>query len=159
MIDFEIRGQQYRAGRVSALTQFAIGKRLLPLITAIGPEAMRSASAAIQAQRQAKAESAEESAPPPPPFDFTSILAPLADAVAALPDEDANFIFRECCKVTKRKSGDAWVGVWNVAAADFQFEDLNALDLIQIAANVMMEHISDFSPGPLVPNRALSPAG
>lgn len=157
MIDFEIRGTKYRAGKVGALKQFAIGKRLLPLITAIGPEAMKAATAAINARREEKASA--EGGQDVPAFDFTPLLAPLADAVAGMKDEDAEFIFRECCKVTQRQSGAAWVWVWNAGAGDFQFDDLNALDLIQIAAHVMMEHISDFSPGPLALDKASSPAG
>jgi len=156
MVEFEIRGTKYRSDRISTVDQLAIGKRLIPLLIAIGPQAIKAAASEVRTRTGAvdgaAVGTASDQAEPTPGFDLTEILAPLADAVGMLTDEDLQFIVRVCAMKTSRRSGDSWQVVWNRGANDFQFEDINALDALVIVSQVIMDNISNFSfglPAPL----------
>lgn len=156
MVEFEIRGTKYRSDRINTMDQLAIAKRLLPLLIAIGPQAMKAAAAEVRTRTGAVDGAADgtasDQAEPAPGFDLTEILAPLADAVGILKDDDLHFIVRVCASKTSRRSGDSWQLVWNRGANDFQFEDINAMDALVIVSQVIMDNITDFSfglPAPL----------
>lgn len=70
----------------------------------------------------------------------------LLETFAALSDQDREFVIIKCLSTVQRQTGDSWQTVWNKQANRPQFEDLMALDLMDISAQVMEESFRDFFP-------------
>lgn len=72
----------------------------------------------------------------------------LLETFAALSDPDCEFVVARCLAACKRRSGDSWADVWNKSANQPIFDDITAVDLMDIAANVMEDSFKSFFPEP-----------
>lgn len=131
MAEFSIGDNQYRSGRMNAFQQFHVARKLGPVLAKIGP-------AIMQASDQ----------------DWLARLEPLVEAMAAMPEEDCNYILTRCLAVVSRFQGAAWAQVWNEPAKRLMFEDIDMSVMIQIAIQVLGDNLSNFF---TVPPSSLSP--
>lgn len=70
----------------------------------------------------------------------------LLETFAALSDEDREFVVSRCLGSVKKKSGTGWAVVWDKQANALLFQDMNALDLLDISTHVMEQSFRDFFP-------------
>jgi hypothetical protein len=73
----------------------------------------------------------------------------LLETFAALSDQDREFVVSRCLSAVKRRSGDGWADIWNRHANGPNFEDMTAIEFMDIASQVMEESFRDFFPEPL----------
>lgn len=127
MSEFVVNGETYRSAKMSAMKQFSVSRRLLPVLATLKEIPAMAEGAAL---------------------DPTSFLEPMARAVAQMPDEDCTFVLAECLSVTQRKqSGDmGWVTVWNRTAGEPQMDDIDMLAMLNIAARVLGDNFQTFFP-------------
>jgi hypothetical protein len=141
MADLEINGVTYRTGKLDAFKQLHVARRIAPLLGKVGPAL--AGFAAAQAP-------GEGGMPPAPPSldDLSRLLAPVADALAALPDADCNYVLQTCLSVCQRQlPGQAgWQVVWNAAAGQLQFQDLDLPTMMRLALRVIQDNLSGFFP-------------
>lgn len=125
---FEVGGQTYRAGKINAMTQLHVVRRLAPLI------------GSVQAM-QADPDGAGDG-------DLLGRLAgPLATALAAMSDADTEYVVGACLSVCQRQAagGLGWTPVWSVQAKQPMFDDVDLLAMLQIAAKVLMANVASFT--------------
>ena len=144
MDTFEIGGTSYRAGRIDAIKQLHVVRRLSPLVGALqGPDL-----------------DAITMAPPPPGEDaanspevrqrddaLAGLLSRLTGAVASLSDADTEYVLAVCLGVVERQeaNGLGWSRVWNQAARRPQYDDINLVTMMQLVGRVLMANVGDFT--------------
>lgn len=147
MSEFEIKGQSYNSGKLDAFKQMHITRRLLPMIGRVGPGLM-SADGGSESMTMAS-------------------LAPVADALAHMSDEDCDYVVQTCLAVVKRRQGEGaasvWSIIWNKSANRLMFDDIDMAIMLQITTVVIKENLTGFfselpstSPGASVPSPAAS---
>lgn len=141
MSDFatvEIAGQTYRVGKLSALKQLHVYRRLLPLLAQLTPlfKMVRNAPASVEGSGIKAA--------------LLNIqldqLTPIADGIASLPDESVNYLIGTCLgQVSRRIPGDlGWAKAWNEAAASPQFEDMELPIIMQLLMTSIFHNLQGF---------------
>lgn len=125
MNEFVIEGETYRAGKIPAMTQFHIARRLAPVLSRLpglpGAEGGVSATA----------------------------LPALAEAIAGLSDDDCEYVIGNCMGVVQRQSKGVWTPAWNATAKRAMYDDITMPVMLQIAMRVLMDALGGFLPAPL----------
>lgn len=136
MADFIVNDIAYRSGKLDAMTQGLIAKRFAPAILSLG--------AAASMKRPA-----EEGEKPSQP-DLDSLVAPVADAISKMSDDDFIYVVSKCMAVTLRqRPGDTgYAPVWNETAKKPMFDDINVFAMITIVGQVLIDQLGDFGSVP-----------
>ncbi|WFC66428.1 hypothetical protein EUC41_08930 [Achromobacter denitrificans] len=120
-MEITLKGQNYRSGRLSAMQQFHVARRVAPALT--GLVAALGGSA-------------------PSKEDFAKSLAPLADAVAQMADADAEYVLGTCLGVVSRQTEpNTWAPVWR--AGQLTFDDIDLGTMLQLAAKVIQDNLGN----------------
>lgn len=137
-MDFEIKGKQYRAAKLSVFDQLKVSRKLLPLIAKLVSDASM-----LRAAAQNKTASKEQL------FSvLETILPKIADVLADMPDETVNSILHPCLSVVARKSD---MGNWTPVFSDgsLMFDDIDLFSMLNIAGRVVADNLGNFLPAPL----------
>lgn len=126
--EFEVLDYTYRAGRIDAMTQFHITRRLATVLASfkdVAKLAGDGASIGIDA------------------------LEPVAVALGRLPDEDVEYIIGKALAVVSRRKGNdtGWAQIWNSAAKRPMFDDIEMPQMLMITMHVVQATLSPFLPG------------
>lgn len=118
MAELDLHGHQYRAGKISAREQFHIVRRLAPLLGEVAP--LAGAKNPIEA------------------------LPPLANALAAMPDESADYVLFGLLKAVQRKEpqGLGWSAV--CSGTSIMYDDIGMAEMVQLAWLALRENLQDF---------------
>lgn len=117
---------EYSIGKLDVKKQFHIGRRLAPMFTAW------MAASGVLSSGGKKEKS------------VTDIAGPIVDALADMSDVDADFIIDGCLDVIRRKDGTGWQRVR--AKGVMMYEDIDAVDMIQLVVAVVNRDIAGFFP-------------
>jgi hypothetical protein len=128
--EITIGGIDYRVSKGTAMEQFRLMRRLLPLVGA-----MQSGGEGLEA------------------------LVPLASAMGAMSDADADAVLLGLLRHAQRRldGGNGWAQVVG-SGGTLQYQDTSLPDLMQIAWAVFQENFSSFSDGLNSTSPPLSPA-
>lgn len=119
-MEFELDGHTYRVGKMNAMGQFHLARRLMPLLAAAGAGAMD----------QVKTD----------PF---AAMASIAESVASLPDAEAEYIISAALGIVQRRAGEAWAKVWSQSGG-LMFEDISLSSMLQIVGRSLGETFGGF---------------
>lgn len=121
-MEFEVRGIQYRAGKLDARAQFHIVRRMAPFLKALAPLAGKLGS-----QEQA-----------------LEAIPELGNVLASLDDETADYVLFGLLAVVTRKEpqGLGWAPVCRGTA--MAYADISMPDMIAIAGRALMVNMGDF---------------
>jgi hypothetical protein len=119
--DFEINDAKYRAEKMPAKIQLKIIKRLAPIIGHI---------AAFQ-ERKMKA---------------SDMIATLSDAIGKLSDDDLDFVLDNCMMVTRMEVSGRYMPLYNMAAKQWQYQDMSLVTVMQITQQVLGDNLANFWP-------------
>ncbi|KVP77534.1 hypothetical protein WJ92_02850 [Burkholderia ubonensis] len=177
--EIELNGARYAIGKLSAMQQFHVSRRIAPIIPPMIPVLVKfyaELEAADVARDQARANSALAAlaggAPAPdamspaaeqsrdllPLVDAVApVLQPFADALAGLKDEDAEYVFGTCLSVVDRWQGAGWAKVWSVAHKTSMFDDIGIDVMLPLVVRVVVANLGPFISG-LLTSQASSPA-
>jgi hypothetical protein len=128
-----VKGAVYRVGRLSAMDQLQVARRLTPLLVGMLP-----AFPALMDARQG-GESALMGA--------LAKLMPMADALAGLPDADAAYIVSTCLSVVKQsKDGKNWGALYTrgVCSDDSLTLDVMLPLVVFVVKDALGPFIADF---------------
>lgn len=124
-----IKGKTYRAGRMDARRQFHVVRRLAPLLSGL------TDLAALKS-------------------DPMAALGPLAETIATMKDEDADYVLDACLEVTERQqAAGGWAKV--MRHGSLMFEDLDMADMLRLAGAALVENLGGFFDG--LPRRSAPP--
>lgn len=149
MANFEIKGIKYQASKLNAKDQWAITRRLLPVLTNIRPLALAWADAEA-AKRDADAAPDDESkklaAAEAAKFDRLrdEMMQGMAKSLQELSDADSDFIIDKVMGNVMRNTGTGWVPVWNKATGREMFPDIDMTLMLTIVGSVLQSELSAF---------------
>lgn len=126
-MNFTSEGRDYSARKLDAFGQFAIARKILPLLPAAAPVV-----AALLEERDA----------PFTPADAANLLAksePIAMALARMPDDDFNSMMRSCLSVVEFKGTDRQFHP--LMSDGVLMLPLSIFELIPIVARVVTENL------------------
>lgn len=88
-LEIDLNGNRYSIGKLSAKQQFHISRRIAPILPTLIPVFVRLASGTRVVSED--------------PGGLADVLQPLADGLAAMKDEDAEYVLDTCLQVVQRK--------------------------------------------------------
>lgn len=135
----ELKGFVYTIGKLDAFKKLHVARKLAPLLGAV--TGMQKSGIAAS---------------------FEQFAGPIAQALAAMPDQEVEQVIGTCLAVVRRKlPRDAgWVPIWNTQAQAPQFEDIDLPEMLQLVFAVVQENLGGFLPESLgaLPSQAAPPA-
>lgn len=157
----EINGIEYTIGRLNAVDQFHVSRKiapivpkLMPIIAEVAKGDLSKTIAAIEAQKALKStenaddqESTEQSDVNADLSDLEPLaeaFSPLMDVIAQMPEEDANYIIFKCLGVVKR--GGAAVCRNNT----IMFDDIDMTQLLPLVIATIRINLGNFIQGLLM---------
>jgi hypothetical protein len=123
MMEFELKGNQYRTAKLSVFDQLKVSRKLLPVVTGILPELKAGQS------------------------NFEAVLPKIAQSISDLSEEDCNAILFPCLAVASRQHGANWQPVFDRVNQIINFDDLDMMDTLQIVGKVVGDSLGNFFQG------------
>ena len=145
MLEFELNGHSYRAGKLSAFQQLHLSRKIAPILPRLLP------AFALLAGR------GEEEAPLLNLPDLANAVGPLAQALAEMSDADCEYVFGVSLSVVSRLQGQAWASVWNGPSKSPMFDDIDLSAMTQIVVKVIADNLGPFMQGLVAKVQASSP--
>lgn len=146
--EFEVDGKTYRVGKLNAINQFHLVRKIGPIIAKIGPMVVEMSKPPENSEGEPPVDTSDVptvTSAPSSLLDMAKIIGPVLDALSEMKDEDVNYIVKLCLSVTQRQeAAGQWMQTWNTRAGQPQYVDINLRALIQIAINVIQENVGDF---------------
>lgn len=130
----EVAGKRYRTAKLPAIQQFHIGRRLAPILAAMGNEAGRLM------QSRAPEDEVER-------YDGLAALLPVIAAVLSkMSDEETNYVIYGCLVAVEREEApERWQKV--TAANQLMFEDIDMGMMLRLVVEVIRENLGSFLMG------------
>ena len=144
MVEFELKGVSYRVDQLNARTQFHLTRKLAPVIPALIPLFAAAKNGGFE-KAFADGDVAE----------LSKAAEPLADALANMPDEHADYVLNVCMSaISRRLDQGGWTRIW---ANGVSMDDDMGLDIIlSLAVRVLRENLGGFMRG-LATSQTASP--
>lgn len=125
MSTLPVNGQTYMIGKLNALTQFHVSRRLAPLLAQMGVS-LHSLRAGLNADLE----------------DFLPVLGPVTDMLARMSDDDANYIIFTCLSAVTRQSGERWAAI--TAGQSLMFDDIDMPTMLRLVVEVVKDNMGAF---------------
>lgn len=142
-MNFEINGHAYSSGRLDAVTQFQLARRLSPLLKGLGGvvESLGGIFNAVTAAREGRLIDTILGATDP----FRAVQ-PFAEALGEMSDDNVNYIIRSCLGVVQRSvaGGNGW-GAIQTPSGTLMYSDMDWLEMIQIVQKVLEDNLASFT--------------
>jgi len=132
MIEFAINGQTYRMGKLDAMRQFHLSRRVAPIIPTLIPVFVKLSKDGGLNQDLGG---------------FASVLGPFADGLSQMSDEVGEYIIGACLGVVQRQVGSNWANVWNAPAKACMFDDMDLGVIMQVVMRVVQDSLGPFISG------------
>ena len=154
MTDFTINGHAYKTARLDVMVQWAVARRLAPILAEIlSPDLIKRGAKLLPKfvnMAQGKSDEGDTKLLEDPNFvEFLELLAsafkPFMTALASLPEQDSDFIISTCLAATQRQQG---VGGWATVkphGSPMMFADIDMVQMLAIVVRVIMFNLSGFS--------------
>ncbi|HGM5304551.1 TPA: phage tail assembly chaperone [Serratia marcescens] len=133
-MEFEIKGQQYRAAKLDAFAQQDVAIALAPVLSGLIPllkDVMAGNGKSLQEDKNRL---------------FDEIIPLVVKAIGQLSREGRAEINHACLSVVTRQQGKTWTNIYEPSQRVMMFDDLNGLDLVKIVGNVVRDSLGDFFP-------------
>ena len=126
-MEFDIKGNTYRAAKLSVFDQFKVSRKLLPVLSGMLSE--------FQAIKGLAAKGDSVSI-------MEKVLPRIAQSLSDLSDADANAVIFPCLAVVTRQHQKSWVPVLQGDA--IAFDDIDMLEMLQIVGRVVGDSLGNF---------------
>lgn len=121
-MEITLKGHDYRLSKLGVFDQLKVTRKLLPMLAGMLSNAGELKS--LQADG------------------VTQALPQIADAIAALPDDDVNAIIHPCLAVVARKHDKAWTPVFS--HGELMFDDIDLFTMLSLVARVVADSLGNF---------------
>jgi hypothetical protein len=120
--EIEIGGQQYRIGKMDAMRQFHVARRLAPVLASLGISATELDG-----------------------IDLFSVLGPVSEVLAKMPNEDVEYVIGSCLSVVHRREGEKWAQVQSpLPQARLMYADIDMPVMVRLAVEVVKDNLGGF---------------
>lgn len=131
MTTVKIKGVDYRIGKLNAITQFHVTRRIAPVMAAMG-----ITMAMLKPIKDKE-----------PTFDdFAPVLGPVTEMMSRMSDADCNYVIFNCLAVVQRDQGENRFAPI-CTGQQLMFEDIDMLAMLRITFEVIRENLSGFLEG------------
>lgn len=149
MSEFTIQGHTYKTARLDAMSQWAVARRLAPVVAKTLTPDLIKRGVALMPKFAAMQGNKDTNAMEDPAFgEFLELIASLAnpfmEAMAEMPDEHSEFVINTCLRATHRQQGPGWAPVKS-GSAPIQFADIDMVVMLQIVVRVVLFNLAGFS--------------
>lgn len=121
--DLPLDGQVYRIGKMDAMTQFHVARRIGPIMASVTESA------------QAGGE-----------FNLLDVMATAAQVIAKMSDDDVEYVIARCLSVVGRIQPDGRAAaVWR--GKSLMFNDIQMPAMVRLSVEVVKENLGPFFPG------------
>lgn len=148
--EIELSSNRYSIGRLSAMQQLHVSRRVAPIIPTLIPVflRMRGKEALTEGGKISDERLGE----------LASALTPLAEGLAALKDEDAEYVVGACLSAVQRQQPTGWARVWAIEQKRVMFDDMDMGVILPLAVQVIVENLGPFISGLLTSQASGPPA-
>jgi hypothetical protein len=122
MAEFTIKGNNYRSGKMDAIKQSHIARRIAPVFGSI--------------------QDAFAAAGKPESFTMLDALPIMTKIVGEMSDANWEYIVLSCLDVTARQQGQVWAKIR--AGGRMMFEDIQLPEMMQIVWSVLNDNLANF---------------
>lgn len=129
MLEVVISDKTYRVGKLNAMQQFHVARRLAPALWALG----------VAAQSAEKAVSLTDT-------DSLLALEPVAESISKMSDSEVDYVLQTCLSVVSRQESKGWAKV-QASNGGLMFEDIDMSTMMQLTFTVIRENLGNFFPG------------
>jgi hypothetical protein len=136
MTEIAIGENVFRIGKLNAIQQLHVSRKIAPVLPKILP--------AMVASKALMVSLTEEN---PDLEGLSSMLSPVAEALAGMPDADAEYVFNECLSVVQLQQGNAFVNIWNADTQRSQFDFIDFFLMIRLVVQVIWGSLGNFTNG------------
>lgn len=137
-----VGGNQYQIGRLNAIDQFHVSRRLAPVLPTIAPLLVQiHQSGLIQKIDDGGVEAVLDG-------DLAKLAEeamPLADALADMSDEHANYIILKCLSVVRRKTDTGFAAMCR--GGTLAYDDMEMMDMLPLVLAVVQASLGNFIGG------------
>ncbi len=122
-MELELSGNNYKIGKLSAMQQLHIVRRLAPTIFALS--------------------SATSTDTPKTDFEALSALAPVADMISKMSDEDSEYVVKSCLSVVFRQNATGWAKI-QAGNGNLMFDDIDLSAMMKLTFEVVKDNLGNF---------------
>ena len=148
--EIELNGAQYSIGRLTAKQQLHVSRRIAPVIPAMIPAFLKLAAKLKAAGGAEASTSSAEKAKRLLEADLSDLgeaLQPFADALAALNDADADYVFDNCLSAVQRRQETGWARVVSLEQKTMMFQDMDLGVILPLVVQVIVANLGPFIQG------------
>lgn len=142
-MEFEIKGVNYRASKLSVFDQLKVSRKLLPVLAGLLSEFGSLKEMMPKKAFTTGGEASELDMKALAPI-FEKVLPKIAEKMAGLSEEDTNAIIFPCLSVVARQNGKVWAPVMVQGA--LMFDDIDLMSMLQIVGRVVGDSLGNFLP-------------
>ncbi|MFJ7312519.1 phage tail assembly chaperone [Pseudomonas sp. NPDC098747] len=148
MTEFELGDITFRINKLDAFKQFHLSRKVAPILPTLIPIFTKLATTA----RETGNTESDNALLTPLSGDIggmAEVMTPLAEGIAEMSDEAAEYILGTCLSVVQRRQDDKWYPVWNTQQRVCLFDDLDLGVMIKLAIRVITDSLGPFIRGML----------
>lgn len=131
--EVEFGGKKYQIGRLDAMSQFHVSRRIAPVLPPLIRTYLELASSDAPLTKNLGL--------------LATSIQPVMDAISQLKDDDAEYVVGKCMAVVERQHLDGWAKVWSSAHKVSLFDDIDVGVMLELTVRVVMENLGPFISG------------
>lgn len=128
--ELDLNGHRYSIGKLSAKQQFHVSRRIAPIVPTLIPVFVRLAAGGRGITED--------------PGGMADVLQPLADGLAAMKDEDADYVLDTCMQAVQRRQEHGWTAIWSAGQRVPMFQDIDLSVMLPLALRVIVGSLGPF---------------
>lgn len=128
MIELPIGDRLYQIGKLNAIAQLHVVRRLGPALIVVG--------ISLEALRQGMKVEME---------DLVATAGPVMEIISKMSDADFDYIVFTCLGAVQRKQGDAWAAVVAASTQKLMFADMDFAEIVRLVIAVLQENLGNFA--------------
>lgn len=130
--EVQIGEDLYQIGKLPAMTQFHVVRRIGPVLASMGVSITEMAASGKSLRAD---------------VDLLSIMGTVSEVVAHMSNDDVEYVIYACLGVVRRKQGERFMAV--MTGKNFQFQDIDMNKMLRLTVEVLKENLGGFFPTPL----------
>ncbi|WP_186288588.1 phage tail assembly chaperone [Burkholderia gladioli] len=139
----EVGGQRYQLGRMSAMQQFHVSRRIATVLPPLIRTYIDISTSDVPLTKNLKL--------------LATSIEPVMKALSQLKDDDSEYVVGACLAVVERHHMDKWARIWSAQHHTTLFDDIDMGAMLTLTGYVIMENLGPFIQG-LLTGLASSPS-
>lgn len=140
--EIEVGGQRYQLGRMSAMQQFHVSRRIATVLPPLIRTYLDLSTSDEPLTKNLKL--------------LATSIEPVMEALSHLKDEEAEYVVGACLAVVERQHMNGWARVWSAQHRTAMFDDIDMGTMLTLTGHVIVENLGPFIQG-LLTSLASSP--